>query len=73
MVPIRQDNSDRVIAVAEFYERADQLKQDISRTRRGARLGRNDAQANASDAGRRQADAAKAFLDIRRSPASAGP
>lgn len=28
-VPIRQANSDRVIAVAEFYERADQLKRDI--------------------------------------------
>lgn len=27
--PIRQDNSDRIIAVAEFYERADQLKRDI--------------------------------------------
>jgi signal transduction histidine kinase len=28
-VPIRQENSNRIIAVAEFYERADQLKQDI--------------------------------------------
>src|SRR4029079_10155971 len=27
--PIRQDNSDRIIAVAEFYQRADQLKRDI--------------------------------------------
>lgn len=28
-VPIRQEHSDRIIAVAEFYERADQLKRDI--------------------------------------------
>jgi signal transduction histidine kinase len=28
-VPIRAENSERVIAVAEFYERADQLKEDI--------------------------------------------
>lgn len=28
-VPIREENSDRIIAVAEFYERADQLKLDI--------------------------------------------
>lgn len=27
--PIRQEHSDRIIAVAEFYERADQLKGDI--------------------------------------------
>jgi signal transduction histidine kinase len=28
-VPIRQEHSDRIIAVAEFYERADKLKRDI--------------------------------------------
>lgn len=28
-VPIREENSDRIIAVAEFYERADQLERDI--------------------------------------------
>jgi len=28
-VPIRQEHSERIIAVAEFYERADQLKRDI--------------------------------------------
>jgi signal transduction histidine kinase len=28
-VPIRQENSDRIIAVVEFYERADQLERDI--------------------------------------------
>ncbi|HET7680168.1 MAG TPA: ATP-binding protein [Xanthobacteraceae bacterium] len=27
--PIRQENSDRIIAVAEFYERADQLRRDV--------------------------------------------
>jgi signal transduction histidine kinase len=27
--PIRQENSDRIIAVAEFYERAEHLKEDI--------------------------------------------
>jgi signal transduction histidine kinase len=32
-VPIRQDNSDRIIAVAEFYEDADQLKRDIINAR----------------------------------------
>ena len=31
--PIRQENSDRIIAVAEFYERADQLRRDIFRAK----------------------------------------
>ena len=31
--PIRQENSNRIIAVAEFYERADQLRRDIFRAK----------------------------------------